>query len=287
MNITRTNNMTDAMSAASANKSSQDSHEKSIQNQITSLQGKLRDIANNATMSTDEKSDAKKKLQEKIQNLNSELKQYQIQKRREESEKRRTETDKNDENAKKSTTGRTDSNDNDTGANTANAIGNGITSDGTDNTDSVRESGISSAGSGRNTDSQTQQDKQAFGLDGAETEMMVSFSNTRKQFANMEKIQTNLTGLMRTAETDEEKLKIQKKIDSVSNIIEDKALKASDKLKETREEEKAKKKKIREMLKEQETRRANMKAAVPKSGKSVFGDNEYGKVLLTRKKYNM
>lgn len=286
MNITNTKNMSDAMSAASANKSSQDSHEKNIQNQIASLQVKMRDIANNAEMSTDEKSDAKKKLQEQIKNLNSELKQYQIQKRREESEKRRTETGKSDENSKKSTTGRTASNakDNDTVANTANVIGNSATSAGTDNSDSVSESAISSTESGRNTDSQ---DKQAFGLDGSETEMMVSFSNTREQLANMEKIQTNLSGFMRTAETDEEKLKIQKKIDSISNIIEDKAQKTSDKLKETREEEKAKKKKIREMLKEQEARRANMKAAVPKSGKSVLGDNEYGKVLITRKKYNM
>lgn len=273
MNITSANHMSGAMSAIQGNSSKQDSREKNIQNQITSLQGKMRDLSYNTELSTDEKSDKKKKLQEQIQNLNNELKQYQIQKRREEAEKHQAETKKDDENTKKSSSGRTVVDNNETTANTTNDANNAVAS-----------AGVNGIDDGKYTDSKDRQDESEFGLSGAETEMMVSVSNAKKQFANMEKIQTNLTGLMRTAETDEEKLKLQKKIDKVSNIIENKAQKTADMLAETREEEKAKKEKIREMLKEQEARRANMKAAVPKSGKSVFGDNEYGKVLITRKK---
>ena len=92
--------MSGAMSASRANQPKQDSHEKNIQNQIVNLQGKMRDLAYNNEMSTDEKSDKKKKIQEQIQNLNSELKQYQIQKRREETEKRQNETEKNEESVK-------------------------------------------------------------------------------------------------------------------------------------------------------------------------------------------
>ncbi len=273
MNITSANHMSGAMSAVQGNRSNQDSHEKNIQNRISSLQGKMRDLSYNTEMSADEKSDKKKKLQEQIQNLNSELKQYQLQKRREEAEKKQSEATKSNENAEKPLSEKTDVNGSETAVNTADDTENAATSVGVNSTESSRD-----------TDSQTGQDKQELSLGRAESEMMVSFSNTKKQIANMEKIRTNLTGLMRTAETDEEKLKLQKKIDKVSNIIENKAQKTADKLAETREEEKTKKEKIREMLKEQEARRANMKAAVPKSGKSVFGDNEYGKVLITRKK---
>ena len=273
MNITSANHMSGSMSAVQGNKSNQDSHEKNIKNQITNLQGKMRDLSYNTQMSTDEKSDEKKKLQEQIHNLNSELKRYQIQKRREEAEKKQTEAKKSDESVKKSSTDRTVVNDNEAAASAAGDID-----------DTATPLTLSGTENVRNTESPAQQGRPELGLDGTESEMMISFSNTKKQLSNMEKIQTNLTGLMRTAETDEEKLKLQKKIDSVSSIIEDKAKKTADKLAESREEDEKKKKKIREMLKEQEARRANMKAAVPKSGKSVFGDNQDGKVLLTRKK---
>ncbi|MDE6749617.1 MAG: FlxA-like family protein [Lachnospiraceae bacterium] len=275
MNISSANQMSGVMSTSQANQSNQDSHEKNIQNQIVNLQGKMRDLAYNTEMSTDEKSDKKKKLQEQIQNLNSELKQYKIQKRREEAEKRQKEAEKSDESTKSSSFSKSSVNET--------SVSN--TSDFSDNSNSAAaDSGIGNTVSSRDVDSQMPAEESEFGLNGAESEMMVSFSNAQKQLSNMEKIQTNLTGLMRTAETDEEKLKLQKKIDSVSNIIEDKAQKTANKLEESREEDKKKKEKIRQMLKEQEARRANMKAAVPKSGKRLFGYNEDGKVLLTRKK---
>lgn len=275
MNIASANQTSGVMPTGQTNQLKQDSHEKNIQNQIVSLQSKMRDLAYDTEMSTDEKSDKKKKLQEQIQNLNSELKQYQIQKRREESEKRQKETEKNDGNVKSSSP--------DKSAAKENAVSNtAISADNFNNVAGNKNTGDTD--NSQNINSQDKADEPEFGLNDAESEIMVSISNTKKQFANMEKIQTNLTGLMRTAETDEEKLKLQKKIDSVSNIIEDKAKKTADKLAETREEDQKKKEKIRKMLKEQEARRANMKAAVPKSGKSAFEDNGFGKVLLTRRK---
>lgn len=275
MNIASANHMSGVMHTGQANRSNQDSHEKNIQNRIVSLQGKMRDLAYNTEMSTDEKTDEKKKLQEQIQNLNSELKQYRIQKRREEAEKQQDETAKDNENVKKSSL--------DNGVVNENAAA-GFAGSADDAGKTAAGNNIGNAEGTRDIDVQSQADKSGPGLGESETEMLISISNTKKQFANMEKIQTNLSGLMRTAETDEEKIKLQKKIDNVSNIIENKAQKTADELAKSREDEQKKKEKIRKMLKEQEARKANMKASVPKSGKAASEDNEYGKVLLTRRK---
>lgn len=88
MNITNTNQ---SMGFMPVSQSTQDSHEQKIQKQIMNLQEKMRDITYNNEMSSEEKSDKKKALQEQIQNLNSELKQYQIRKRQEEADKRQEE----------------------------------------------------------------------------------------------------------------------------------------------------------------------------------------------------
>ena len=68
MNITSTNQSVGFMPVS---QSTQDSHEKNIQTQIINLQEKMRDITYNKEMSSEEKSDQKKALQEKIQVLNS------------------------------------------------------------------------------------------------------------------------------------------------------------------------------------------------------------------------
>lgn len=275
MNISSVSQMPDTTAASAADSSNQDSHEKSIHNQITSLQGKMRDLTYDTEMSADEKSDKKKELQEKIQDLNSELKKYRVEKRRTEAKKQQEKENSND-NAAKSSLDKDKTEKSEAGK--AAAVSNKYT--GADE-NSVNNAGQPYSGTQETDDNA---DNQNPGLSQNEAEVMVSIANTRKQFANMEKIQTNLTGLLRTAETDEEKLKIQKKIDSVSNIIGDEALSTADKLARLREDEQDKKDKIRELQKEREERKANMKAAVPKSGKSVFKDNADGKVLLTRKK---
>ena len=91
MNITNSNQ---SMGFMPVSQSTQDSHEQNIQKQIINLQEKMRDITYNNEMSSEEKNDKKKALQEQIQNLNSELKQYQLQKRQAEAEKRQEEAAK-------------------------------------------------------------------------------------------------------------------------------------------------------------------------------------------------
>lgn len=276
MNITNANQMSGGAPVTQSNQTVQDSHEKNIHNQIVSLQGKMRDLAYNTELSTDEKTDKKKKLQEQIQNLNSELKQYQIQKRREEAEKRQKETEEYEQDTKKASPDNKENTSSDTNtANTANTIDASKDVDGekgSKNADSINSGGIPN-----------QTDETTNGLSGAESEMIVSFSNTKKQFANTGKILTNLEGMMRTAETDEEKQKLQKRIDNVSNVMENRARKTADKMSEIRKDEESRKEKIRKMLKEQEERKSNIKAAIPKSGSTVSENND-GKVLITRKK---
>lgn len=75
------------------NQSKQDNYEKSIQNQIANLQGKMKNISNNQKMSTEQKSNEKKKIQEQIQDLNSKLRQYQVQKKQKEAAEQTDEDD--------------------------------------------------------------------------------------------------------------------------------------------------------------------------------------------------
>lgn len=275
MDITSASYMSSAMPASQSTQSGQDSHEKNIQNQIVSLQGKMRGIANNNTMSEDEKSDEKKKLQEQIQNLNSELKQYKINKRREGSEKTHDKDVKSDDVSDKGT-GRfsTDK---------AEAIAHSSNTAAEDKADKAVSANVDD--NTKNTAVQAQPDKDEFILGDDEAEMMISFSNTMQQFSNMGKIQAQLSGLMRSAETDEEKIEIQGKINSVSEAISSKTDRSARKLSEINDDERKKKEKRRRMLEEQEARKENMKAALPKSGKSLLEEiKKDGKVLLTRNK---
>ncbi|MCM1261254.1 MAG: FlxA-like family protein [Butyrivibrio sp.] len=275
MDITSANYTSSAMPTSQSTQSSQDSHEKNIQNQIASLQGKMRDLANNNTMSEDEKSDKKKKLQEQIQNLHSELEHYKINKRREGNDKTQDKDVKSDGVSDKDT-GRVSTGRVETTANSSNATAD----DKADKAVSVNVNDDI-----KNTAAQTGLDKEEFILNDDEAEMMISFSNTMQQFSNMGKIQTQLSGLMRSAETDEEKIEIQGKINSVSDAISAKTDTSARKLSEINDDERKKKEKRRRMLEEQESRKENMKAVLPKSGKSLLEEiKKDGKVLLTRNK---
>lgn len=68
--------------------SKQDNYEKDIEKQIVTLQEKMKNINNEKEMSMEEKINEKKKLQEQIQALNNELRQYQAQKRQKEAAER-------------------------------------------------------------------------------------------------------------------------------------------------------------------------------------------------------
>lgn len=70
------------------NQSKQDNYEKNIQKQIAALQEKMRNIGNDNEMPIEQKMNAKKEIQEQIQDLHSELQQYQMQKRQKEAAER-------------------------------------------------------------------------------------------------------------------------------------------------------------------------------------------------------
>lgn len=66
----------------------QDSYEKNIQKQIDKLQERMQNINNDKEKSIEQKMNEKKEIQKQIQSLNSELRQYQVQKRQREAVKR-------------------------------------------------------------------------------------------------------------------------------------------------------------------------------------------------------
>ena len=257
MNITGIQQTTSALTAGQSQQSNQDSHEISIQKQILTLQEKMRGITNDKEMSAEEKSDEKKALQEKIQNLNSELKQYQLQKRQEEAEKRQQEAARQKETEERATTEST-------------------TSTSTDST-----AGKASENVNENNNMEEQQSEQT------NVDVMFSISGTKEHLADMQQIRTKLEGQMRTASTAEEKAKLQKKIDEVSKKMGEKVRKVSDTIEDTQKEEKSRKEKVKKLLQEFRDKRKNMNAAVPKTTDTAPAGSGYwkdGKVLLTRKK---
>lgn len=262
MNVTSINRASDAMPA---NQSNQDSHEISLQKQIMNLQGEMRDITYKNDMSDDEKNNEKKALQEKIKNLNNELKQYQIRKRQKEAAQKETEKKQTEES--KSTNGNTSANSSDMTTN-------------------------NTAAKNEDSDQDKQTDKSESGVSDSQSGAMVSTANTKEHLANMQKIRTNLEGQLRTAKTDEEKSKLQKKLNSVSKSMGEKIRKISDTIADTQKEDEARKEKVKKILKNFRDRMKNMNVSVPKSSKTTLAydgdwdDNSAmpGKVLLTRKK---
>lgn len=252
-----------------ANQSSQDSHEINIQKQIVSLQEKMRGITNDSQMSAEEKSNEKKELQEKIQDLNSELKQYQIQKRQEEAKKRQEEAAKKESEE----TGRSKE-----AAASATNPSSGTASEQT-------------TGSSASVSAKEQAGKPDTDFNNAASGTMFSTANTKEHLAQMQKIRTNLEGQMRTASTDEQKSKLQKKINNVAKSIGEKIQKIAESIADTQKDDKARKEKVQKQMEEYREKTKNVNASVPKTS-STSGKGKYwkddssmpGKVLITRKK---
>lgn len=258
MNITGIQQTTSALTAGQSGQSNQDSHEISIQKQILTLQEKMRGITYDKEMSAEEKSDEKKDLQEKIQNLNSELKQYQLQKRQKEAEKKQQEAARQKETEERATTEST-------------------TNAGTDNTAGKASENVNE----NNNNMEEQQSGQT------NADVMFSISGTKEHLADMQQIRTKLEGQMRTASTAKEKAKLQEKIDEVSKKMGEKVRKVSDTIEDTQKEEKSRKEKVKKLLQEFRDKRKNMNAAVSKTADTAPTGSGYwkdGKVLLTRKK---
>ncbi|MCM1173587.1 MAG: FlxA-like family protein [Blautia sp.] len=173
MNITNANQSVGFMPVS---QSTQDSHEQNIQKQITSLQEKMRDITYNNEMPSEEKNDQKKVLQEKIQDLNSELKQYQIRKRQEEAEKRKEEAARKER----------------------------------EETAAAEEKNGAEAGT-----EETEEEILPFPESNA-AKSILSSSNTKEHLDNLQKVRNDLLGKLRTAATEEEKARLRKRISRVS-----------------------------------------------------------------------
>ena len=161
------------------NQSTQDSREQDIQNQIMNLQEKMRDITYNNEMSSEEKSDQKKALQEKIQDLNSELRQYQLRKRQEEAEKRKEEASRKQQE------------------------------------EAMR------AEENAKTDADTENAGEEIILfpESDSSKAILSNSNTKEHLASLQKVRNDLERKLRTAASEEEKARIQKRINKVSKGI--------------------------------------------------------------------
>lgn len=223
MNITNSNQ---SMGFMPVSQSTQDSHEQNIQNQIMNLQEKMRDVTYNNEMSSEEKSDKKKSLQEQIQNLNSELKQYQLRKRQEEAEKRQEEAAKKqrEEAARAEETADTD------------------------------------------TGSDTEEEAVLF-TETNTSKSLLSNANTKEHLANMQRIRNDLEGKLRTAESEEEKAKLRRRISNLSKGMGFKVQKIKDTITDGQSNSQTKKSKSGSPLREL------------KEDSAV-----QGKVLLTRKK---
>ena len=147
--------------------STQDSYETDIRKQISELQEKMKNISNDEEMSSEQKAKEKQAVQEQIQNLNSELRQHQIQKRQEEAEKRQEE--------------------------------------------------LKQAAENMTAKEETVQNQSGFG--DKETGVIISISTSKEQMTDMQRIRTDLEGKQRTTEDDDEKKRLQKKINNVSRGI--------------------------------------------------------------------
>ncbi len=214
-----------AMGFMPVSQSTQDSHEQNIQKQIINLQEKMRDITYNNEMSSEEKNDKKKALQEQIQNLNSELKQYQLQKRQAEAEKRQEEA------AKKQR----------------------------EEAEKTEESAAA------DTEADSSEEIVLFPESDA-SKSMLSNANTKEHLSNLQKIRTDLEGKLRTAESEEEKARLRKRLSSVSKGMGFKV----QKIKDT----------IADAPSDVQTQKSGRPQQESKADSSV-----QGKVLITRKKY--
>lgn len=227
MNITNSNQ---SMGFMPVSQSTQDSHEQNIQKQIINLQEKMRDITYNNEMSSEEKNDKKKALQEQIQNLNSELKQYQLQKRQAEAEKRQEEAAKKQREEAEKT-----------------------------------EESAAEESAAADTETDSSEEIVLFPESDA-SKSMLSNANMKEHLSNLQKIRTDLEGKLKTAESEEEKARLRKRLSSVSKGMGFKV----QKIKDT----------IADAPSDVQTQKSGRPQQESKADSSV-----QGKVLITRKKY--
>lgn len=162
-------------------KSSHDSYENNIKKQITALEEKMKTISSDDEIPAEEKKKERQAAQEQLQNLNQELREYQIRKRQEEAAKKQEATKE------------------------ALAAA---------NTDKENKDNVKSEDSAEDEELPLYR-----GLSGEEAGIMITLSTTKEHLDGLVRVRKNLEGKQRTADTEEEKAELQKKINRVSRGI--------------------------------------------------------------------
>lgn len=194
INVSSQNNVSSKQAAP-------DSHESSLRKKISNLQEELRTISNDQEMTEEQKTRKEHAAKEKMQGLNSELRQYQIQKRQEEAAKKQ-------ESVKQALKKASPKPEDDKSVQTK------------ENEETAKTGNNKTEKADSNTSNTENDKKQAPALLGSqEAGVLVTLSSTKEQIADMRRIRTALEGRQRTAPTEEEQASLQEKIAKVSSGI--------------------------------------------------------------------
>lgn len=249
MSMMRVKEVSDDMSAnryRDKDSYGRDSYEKNIEKEITNLKEQMNSVTSDSKLSEREKVSEKKKIKEQIQNLDSQLKRYQVQKQQKENVKDSGKSDDGEVSAAR---------DQRMAAGTENAV-------------------VQQASSGTNTaqNQSASADDGRMGLDDAEAGVIISISNTKDQINYMHKIKTNLEGRMLTAQTEEEKRALQERINNVSLTMGQKIKKIAEAVEKNQISEEERKEKIEKLRQEEEAeRKARRNVVLPDSIQTVSG----------------
>lgn len=254
MSVMRVKEVSDDMSAnryRDRDGYNRDSYEKNIEKEITNLEEEMNSITSDSKLSNREKVSEKKKLQEKIQSLDSQLKRYQVQKHQEETVKKSEPAEDGSAAAMQESR---------TGAGAANA---------------VTQQTLSGKNAGQN---QNAGEDEETGLSDVEAGVIISISNTKDQINYMHKVKTNLEGRMLTAQTEDEKRALQERINNVSLTMGQKIKKIAEALEKNQVSEEERKEKIEKLRQEEEAERvARRKVVMPDGGKTVSAEQARGR----------
>lgn len=254
MSMMRVKEASDDMSAnryQDRDRYGRDSYVKNIEKEITSLEEKMNSVTSDHKLSNQEKVNEKKKLQEQIQSLDSQLKRYQVQKHQKETAVERE---------------------------TAGDVGTSAVQENRTKAVAANETAqqtLSAKKEGQNqNDGQNQKDGESGekGLSDVEAGVIISISNTKDQINYMHKVKTSLEGRMLTAQTEEEKRALQERINNVSLTMGQKIRKIAEAVEKNQLSEEERKEKIEKLRQEEEAeRRARRNVVLPDSRQTVSG----------------
>lgn len=123
-----------------------------------------------------------------------------------------------------------------------------------------------------------EEESEEIGFGDAETGVIISISHNREQLDHMRKVRVRLEGQLRTADTEEEKRELQKRINNVSKSMGEKVQKIADTIADNLKEEQERKDKVGEIQKRQEREKREKQEAVnvvlPTGGKHKLPGNQ-------------